>query len=101
MAEPDKKIHIENIRDVPDENACGFSGVYAGTAFCADALPEPDELREIIETAAARGLTFHLETPYLPESSLRRAIKLAETVASSAPGAEVIANDIGFLSLVA
>jgi hypothetical protein len=100
MNGPDKKIFIENLGDMP---ACAgeFTGVYAGSGFCQEALPSPEELLKLAAAARERNLSFHLITPYLTESHFHRAAELADALAREAPGSEVIANDLGFLSAVA
>ncbi len=98
--EPDKKIFIERAAEMP----CGkaeFTGVYVGSGFCQEALPTREELAGFIWTAQERGLSLHLVTPYLTESHIGHAIALAETLTSLAPGSEVIANDLGFLTTIA
>lgn len=100
MAETDKKLFIETIGEMPDSGG-EYSGVYAGSSFCQDALPEPGEIAEMIHAAKEKNLSFHLATPFLTENGFDRAARLAETLAGLAPGSEVIANDLGFLALIA
>ncbi len=97
---PDRKIFVESPAEIP-AGAGEYTGVYAGSAFCQEALPTRDELAALVSAARDRRLSFHLVTPYLSESHIGRAIELAEALASLAPGSEVIANDLGFLATVA
>ena len=99
MSEPDKKIFVERVGDIPAGGG-EYTGVYAGSAFCQEALPTREELSALIAAARERSLSFHLVTPYLTESHFSRAVELADTLAALAPGSEVIANDLGFLATV-
>jgi hypothetical protein len=100
MAVPDKKLYIENIGDMP-LGAGEYTGVYAGSAFCQEALPDPAEMLALASVALERGLSFHLITPYLTERHFSRAAVLADALAKAAPGSEVITNDLGFLATLA
>jgi hypothetical protein len=101
MTEPDRKIFVESADEIAAAAREGFSGIYAGSSFCQDALPEPDALAGMIAAALDLKLSFHLVTPFLTESGFDRAARLAETLAARAPGAEVSANDLGFLATLA
>jgi len=97
---PERKLFVESVDEVPGA-APEFSGVYAGSSFCQQALPSTGELEDMVSAAAGAGLTFHLATPVLTETFFGRAVKLAEKLAELAPGSEVIANDLGLVSVIA
>lgn len=97
----DRKIFIEKIDEIDAIDAAEYSGVYAGSSFCADGLPGGSALLEMLRAAGRRGFSFHLVTPYAGESRLKKIVRLIEAFAAEAPGAEVIVNDLGVLDIVA
>lgn len=101
MSEIDKKLFVESPDEIAAADAGVYTGVYAGAAFCRQALPARERLEEMICAAAGRGFSFHLVTPPLTEDYFSRARALVEAVAEKAPGAEVIVNDFGMLDMVA
>jgi len=98
---PEKKLFVETPEEVEAADAGEYTGVYAGAAFCRQALPSRERLEETLAAAAGRGFSFHFSTPPLTEDYFGRALALVEMVAEKAPGAEVIVNDFGLLDAVA
>ncbi len=100
MIDLDRKLFIENIGELPGGDS-GFTGVYAGSAFCQEALPSRGAFEQLVKEAASRGLSFTFVTPYLTDTYFDHAFALAELLATISKGAEVTANDLGFLVRVA
>ncbi|MFC1474526.1 hypothetical protein ACFLQK_00640 [bacterium] len=101
MTKIDKKLFVETPDEIKAAYDGEYTGVYAGTAFCRQALPAREKLEEMIVAAANCGFSFHLVTPPLTEDYFARALELVETVDEKAPGSEVIVNDFGLLNVVA
>ncbi len=97
---PDKKIFIEKLSEIESTDTVEYSGVYAGSTFCADAVPAIKTLVDMVRSANDRNLSFHLVTPYISESHFNRIFKLAEALAGAGPGSEIIVNDLGLLDVV-
>lgn len=98
--QPDRKLFVEKEADIEDAAKRGCTGVYAGNAFCARGLPGPERTLRMARAAATQNLSFHFSTPVMNESMLEKGRKIAAALNKEFPGTELIANDIGFLSVV-
>lgn len=98
--EPEKALFVTSRRDV-ERLQPGYSVLYYGDSFCRDALPTPDELRAAAAAARKMSMRLCLVVPYLTNDGLRDALKLAELLAGETDGAEVAANDPGFIAAAA
>lgn len=96
---PDRKLHVEDPGQIP-AGPGEFSGVYLGSAFLMEAVPGVGTLLEQVRRARERGLTCHLEVPFLSETELARVRLLCDALAREAPGTEVISNDLGLLGIL-
>ena len=78
--------------------ASSVRGLYLGSETCSRLLPSDDQVRQLQEGSAARGLSFALVTPAMvPETMLSRVVELLDLLPDDT---EVIANDWGVLRLV-
>ncbi|HEY5719865.1 MAG TPA: hypothetical protein VIW02_05745, partial [Gammaproteobacteria bacterium] len=74
------------------------AAIQLGNAFCERLLPEPAALAQLVRCARERGLTVGLLTPPLDDAGIDRVRRLLDELPA---GAEVIANDLGVLRLLA
>lgn len=74
-----------------------YQRVYFGDEFCERLLPAKDDLAEVMEQSASRGLKFSLVTPYVTEAGLKSTARL---LAMLPDGTEVVINDWGVLRVL-
>ncbi|HEA47179.1 MAG TPA: hypothetical protein ENH97_02070 [bacterium] len=70
--------------------------LYFGPEFCQHLLPSPPELKEALNFARQRRLSFTLVTPFVTEEGLKKLIPLWE-VLKDWQKSEVVVNDWGVL----
>ncbi len=76
-----------------------FQRLYAGEEFCRHLIPGRTRWRSLLALAERRGVPVTLTTPPATEDDLAR-LSVLFRMLSGSPGAEVVANDWGVLSLV-
>lgn len=74
------------------------TGFHLGSAFCDRLLPEPAALAQLVNAGQERGVAVGLVTPPVDDAALARLPRLLDALP---PGAEVVANDLGVLRLLA
>jgi len=74
------------------------SGIHLGNAFCERLLPEPSSLARLVHAGGEHGIAIGLVTPPVDDAGLEQVGRLLQELPD---GAEVVANDIGVLRLLA
>lgn len=75
-----------------------LSAIHLGSAFCDRLLPEPSALAQLVRSGRERGIAVGLVTPPVDDDALARVARLLDELPA---GAEVVANDLGVLRLLA
>lgn len=92
----------DNLADL-DEMQAGkqsLSRLYFGNTFCQDLFPEPQEIQAAVELALRHTWAFSLVVPFITDRSLHRVRMSLSILEECLPGAEVVANDFGVLTLL-
>jgi len=107
LRRPDQKAALDNFPKhlmsfydqalLRGKESRAFDRIYVGDEFCPNRLPGLSELKRFCRFATEQNLKLTLLTPVLTDKGLEKYSPIFEYLQETAPGTEVVVNDLGVL----
>ncbi len=99
MVKVEEAVFITDTRDLKNFSD-RYTRIYFGNEFCQRLIPSAKELEEALDFILSKSLNFTFVTGFVMEQDLNYLQDLLVIISGKAPGAEVVINDWGMLSVV-
>lgn len=87
-------------KNLLSEKNTDFQVLYIGNEFCERLLPEPTEVREILNWCKDKKVKPVLITPFLTNEGIKKTRDILDTINGNSSSFEIVINDWGLLEAI-